>query len=883
MSLTPGTRLGPFEILSLIGSGGMGEVYRAADTRLDRILALKILPERLADDPVRRQRFEREARAVASLNHPHICGLYDIGQDRGIDFLVLEYLEGRTLAGCLIKGALPLSEVMKIGVQLADALDHAHRCGLVHRDLKPGNIMLTRSGVKVLDFGLAKLRVVDSLPELSTVATAGSPLTGENALLGTFEYMAPEQLEGRDADARTDIFALGAIIYEMAAGNRPFERNTQAGIIGAILHTDPPPIASLRPLIPPALDRVVSRCLAKDPDDRWQSARDLMLELKWIADGAAGPAVAPVPDRGKWSVRAGWAAAAVLALSMAVVSFVHFREVPLDRRVVRLSMLPGRTTSYFSLSPDGRLLTFAGGNENDTRLWIHSLDSVTPQPLRGTEGAGPPFWSPDGRFIAFGAGGKLKKIAVSGGPVQTICDAPGVVGGTWNRDDVIVFAPGNRTPLHRVSAAGGESTPVTTLDQSQSQNTHRWPHFLPDGRHFVFLSRSTRVENNGVYLATLDSKAMTRLMSADSMASFVNTGYLLFVRDGALLARAYDPGTQRLGDDLYQILDDVRYSMADGAASFSVSEGGEMAYQSSAAVAQSELVWFNRAGERIGSPAVTGNVEEPSISLDGTRLAVMRWANGTSDVWQIDLARNSSLRLTTDPAIDFAPLWSPDSSAIVFSSNRDGPSDLYQTMPGGEDKSLLRSASVKHATHWSPDGRFIIYQTVERSTGRDLWTLADGDQKREVYLQTAFHESLGRLSPNGRWMAYVSNQTGRDEVYVRPFPPSTGMWRISTEGGTEPRWRRDGRELFYIAADQNVMAVPVESGTARFQSGIPGALFKSRSSHGGIWSYDVTPDGQRFVMSVNVGDPVPPIIVVLNWTMWLPHSRGPKSLVVFRE
>ncbi|HSC27442.1 MAG TPA: protein kinase [Vicinamibacterales bacterium] len=872
MALTPGTRLGPYEIRAPLGSGGMGEVYRATDTRLHRPLAIKVLPAEAASHPDRRRRFEQEARAVGSLNHPHICDLYDVGRERGIDFLVLEYLDAPTLSERLLTGPLPFDQALRHAIEIADALDHAHRRGVIHRDLKPGNVMLTESGIKVLDFGLARLRPVDSLPELATVEAGRSPATAAGAILGTFQYMAPEQLEGREADARTDIFALGAVVYEMATGRRAFEASTQAGAIASILHSTPLPMAAHQPSIPPDFDRVIARCLAKNPDDRWQTARDLMAELKWIAEGHARTRLAPARLWQRHRRALAGVAAAALALGSGVLGVAYLRPAPAENRVVQLSLVPLEPTGDFSLSPDGRLLAFVAGSPGATRLWIQSLDSLSPRPLAGTEGAATPFWSPDSRFVAFGSGGKLRKVAASGGPVLTLCDARAVIGGTWNIDDVILFTPDNRTPLYRVPAAGGEPSPVTVLDQSLGHNTHRWPRFLPDGRHFLFLARSSRKEESGIFVGSLDSTSATRVMSGDSVAEYAHPGYLVFARDGRLLAQPFDASNGRLTGEPIEVLEDVLYSSADSHARFSLSEHGEMAYQPSTAGPRSELAWFDRAGRRLQLPVVAGNVVDPSLTLDGTRVALMRWANATSDVWQADIVRGGNSKLTSGPSVDFAPVWSPDGSSIVFSSNRDGPSDLYQAAPGASasDRAVLRSAAVKHATDWSLDGRLVVYASRDLRTDWDLWTLPmNGEGREEPFLQTDAAERLGRLSPDGRWMAYVSNESGQDEVYVRPFPPATGQWQISTAGGTEPRWRRDGRELFYLAPGHRLMAVQVKPGS-RFDRGVPGFLFEAPMIADRSWGYDVTADGQQFVVAVDVGSQTPPPInIVLNWTAGL--------------
>ena len=603
-------------------------------------------------------------------------------------------------------------------------------------------------------------------------------------------------------------------------------------------------------------------------DGWWQGRRNHLPE---------GTPETPQPSRREPRAVLAWIVAAFLGISTVSIGVVHFRESagaqPVERRTVRLSVLPAEPTGDFTFSPDGRFLTFVAGSQDDARLWIRSLDSLAPHPLAGTEGAGSPFWSPDSRFIAFGAGGKLKKVAVSGGPVQTVCDARTVIGGTWNRENVIVFAPNNRTPLYRVPAAGGEPTPVTVLDPLQGHNTHRWPQFLPDGRRFLYLARSTRPENSGIYVGSLGSPTGTRVLSAESRVAYAQPGYLLFVRDRALLAQPFNASTVRIEGDSIQVLEDVRYSRDDSYASFSISEHGEMAYQTMATVPRSELAWFNRAGEPLESSSTFHDTEDPSLSADGKRVAVTRWTGPSKDIWLVDLARGSS-RVTSDPSADLMPIWSPDGTSIVFASNRDGPSDLYRMAPGGAGQAelLLNSSAVKHPTDWSVDGDVIVYESNDPKTSWDLWTLSVRDGGRATaFLRTEFAERLGRLSPDGRWMAYGSNESGTNEVYVRPFPPSSGKSKISTAGGTEPRWRRDGKELFYLAADRKLMSVSVQAAST-FLTSLPKVLFETRVSQSGEWSYDVTPDGQRFVINAAVGDTTPaPIIVILNWTIGLPR------------
>jgi Tol biopolymer transport system component len=606
--------------------------------------------------------------------------------------------------------------------------------------------------------------------------------------------------------------------------------------------------------------------------DVWRQGRHNHLGDTAAVTGGSAPDGADGSSGRPRASSLAWIAAALLAVSTVLLAVVHFRDAHgnplLDRRAVRLSILPDQPTGDFAFSPDGRLVAFVAGSEADARLWIRPLDSTKALPLSGTEGANGPFWSPDSRFIAFGAGGKLKKVAVSGGPVHTLCDARVVIGGTWSRDDVIVFAPNNRVPLYRVPAAGGEPAAVTTLDQTQGHNTHRWPHFLPDGRRFLYLARSSRPENSGIYVGSLDSPEPRRVLTAESGMAYAEPGYLLFVRDRALLAHRFDPGTLRIEGDAVQVVDDVLYNRDDSYAGFSLSEHGELAYQTTAAVPRSTLAWFNRSGKQLEPSGSLQDTEEPSLSSDGTRVAVTRWMGASRDIWLVDQTRGNS-RVTTDPSGDLMPIWSPDGNTIVFASNRDGPSDLYRTASSGagQPELLVKSSAVKHPSDWSLDGRVIVYESNDPKTSWDLWTLpVRSGGTATAFLQTEFAEGHGRLSPDGRWMAYVSNESGMNEVYVRPFPASSGKSKVSTAGGTGPRWRRDGKELFFVAADRTLMSVSVQA-TPLFRTSVPRALFDTRMSQNGEWAYDVTPDGQRFVISVPVGDPSPaPITIILDWT-----------------
>ena len=780
----------------------MGEVYRARDTRLDRTVAIKVLPTHLAASPARRQRFEREAKAISSLSHPHICVLHDVGRHDGIDFLVMEYLEGETLADRLKKGALPLEQVLRHGVEIADALDKAHRQGIVHRDLKPGNVMLTKSGAKLLDFGLAKLRAPDApvsaASELSALPTGDKPLTAEGSLLGTFQYMAPEQLEGKEPDARADIFAFGAVLHEMATGERAFKGKSQASLIAAILAAEPMPISRLQPLTPPALDRVVATCLAKDPDERWQSAHDLVSELKWIRDGGSTP-TAPAA-RGMKRERIAWTAA-VLVAALAGLVVSRWRDATREPpRVIQSALLPPPKTNFARgtffdgppvLSPDGRRIVFVLRSEDGrTRLWVRALEDAVAQPLVGTEGATYPFWSADSRSLGFFADTRLKRTESSGGPPQVLCDAPAGRGGAWNREGVIVFAGPAGTGLFRVSASGGAPVPATHLDAASHETSHRWPFFLPGGRHFVYTvlrAGGSQPEPDGIFLGTLGSNERRQLVVGRSNGAYAPPGYLLFVREGTLLAQPFDATRGEITGNAVPVADPVQTFPPVAIAAFSVSETGLLAYQPGTAGEASQAVWIDRAGRQSETGMAAGPVGSLRLSHDGRRVAFqVEDRQGRGDIWIHDLARRVSSRFTFDPANDFDPVWSPDDTSIVFSSNRTGGGDLYRkaTSGGGAEELLFASDYRKSATDWSRDGRIILFSEFGSTTRQDIWSLSLPDRKAQVVLQTEFFESAATLSPDGRWIAYFSDESGRQEVYVRPFPGPGAKSRISREGGT---------------------------------------------------------------------------------------------------
>jgi Tol biopolymer transport system component len=888
MSLEAGRRLGPYEIEGPLGAGGMGEVYRARDTRLDRTVAVKVLPPYLSSDEQIRQRFEREARAASSLNHPHICTLHDIGQQDGVNFLVMEYLEGQTLARRLERGPLPIEELLGIAIPIADALDKAHRQGLVHRDLKPGNIMLTPSGAKLLDFGLAKAAAVSpSITALTALPTAASPLTAAGTIVGTFHYMAPEQIEGKEADARTDIFAFGTLIYEMATGARPFEGKTQASVIAAILERDPPPISAAQALTPPALDRLVRTCLVKDRERRRQSMHDILLDLQGIAE-AGPPARAAAAGRGRLRERLAWAAAALGILAGAAgIAMPLLRET--EASVVRTTILPPEGSRFdfgsglLEVSPDGRHVAFVGPNaERKPMLWVRGLDSLEARALPGTEGAKFPFWSPDSRSIGFFANSKLRKISLTGGPPLTLCDAGSSPrGAAWSSAGTILFSPEWSDPLYQVPDAGGTAEPVTTLDPAHQDVSHRWPAFLPDGRRFLFYAVSSTSpalsEFSGLYLGSLGSAAVRPVVGARSRVAYAD-GHLLFMQEGTLMARPFDPGSAEFTGEPVALVEGVTQEANAlwGGSLFSASAAGVLAYVSgpSRSAPTLRVVWLDRRGSEIGSIGEPDLYKNPRLSHDGKRLAVCIGDPG--DLWQIDLARGAPTRFTFDPADDNSPVWSPDDRRIVFETSRTlpgepfSPGDLYQRVSSGveDDRALLLTERYSTPSDWSPDGRFVLFMSLAPQSGYDLWVYDLEEAKQSPFLQTSETEEFARFSPDGRWVAYGSAESGTDEIYVRPFPGPGGKWQVSSQGGRRPVWGADGEELFYLTPDGTLMAVPVHSGDG-FQAGVPAPLFTVALAETNDSLYDVAPGGDRFLFLVPAAetDEAPRVItLVQNWT-----------------
>jgi len=897
MRFGQGSRLGPYEIVAPLGAGGMGEVYRARDTRLDRSVAIKVLPDRLAADPQLRERFEREARAISALNHPHVCVLYDVGRQDDVDFLVLELLDGQTLAERLLEGPLPVTEAVRIAIQIGSALDRAHRSGITHRDLKPANVMLTRTGAKLLDFGLAKPSApAVAASGLSMLPTTPPNMTTQGTIIGTFQYMAPEQVEGLEADARTDIFAIGALLFEMIAGYAPFQGKTRAALLGAILKDNPPPLSTVQPTTPKTLDRLVTRCLAKDPDDRWQSVRDIVHELEWIAAGSDGEAATappkPASGRSGWI---GWLVAAALAVAFVAAIFMNRPRSAANQETVQFSIPPPDRTTFgtptgggtgiapqVAISPDGRTIAFVTSADGSFRLWLRPIASTESHLLAGTEGAAFPFWSPDSRSLGFFSNGKMKKVAAAGGPVITLCDAVSGRGGAWSPDNVILFAPSTAGPMLRVSAAGGEPTAASALDTDYAETNHRFPQFLPDGKRFIFTATvgtcCPAMKPGRLRIGTLGSMDAPEIMKLDTSIAIVASGHLLFNRENTLMAQPFDAVNGRLAGERFPIIEGV-VSEGSRYISATASVTGTLVYGPRRAMAPGRLVWLSRNGHEmatVGKPSVYSSV---SLSPDETKVAVGATTGQppNRDIWIVDTTTGADRRLTFTPEDDNAPLWSPDGKRIVFQGMRQGKLTLRlqdTTATGGDDLLLDRSVDSTGllgslvATDWSRDGRYIVYMRSPGVAGStDLWVRPMfGEQPPLAVVQGAASEQQGTISPDGRWIAFMSNESGLPQVYVAPFPPAPGRYMVSRDGGLSPQWRADGKELFFMAFDSTIMAATVTS-TDHFESQTPHPLFAaaiSTSTQGR--QYAASRDGSRFLVNlIDRQNTATPFTAVVNW------------------
>ena len=884
MAIVPGRRLGPYEILSAIGAGGMGEVYRARDTRLDRIVAIKVLPAHLADRAELRERFDREAKTIASLNHPHICTLYDTGHQDGIDFLVMEYLEGETLAQRLLKGSLPIQQVLQYAIEISDALDKAHRKGITHRDLKPGNIMLTKSGTKLLDFGLAKLTqgAAPSNAQLSDLPTEKDPLTAQGTLLGTLQYMSPEQVEGKEVDARTDIFAFGAVVYEMATGKRAFEGKTQASVIGAIMSSEPAPMSSLQPMTPPSLDRVVKICLAKEPDDRWHAAKDLCDELKWIAGGSSQAVPTPIEQlngmrvlgRRQLIIGVGALLLAALVTGLAVWHLKSLPQAPVTRTAINLP--PGQQLAGLDIgpavavSPDGTRLAYVARQGETQQIYLRAMDSLESKPIPGTEEGVNPFFSPDGHWIGFFADGKLRKVSVSGGGVSDISDAVIPRGASWGSQGTIVFGTLYIRYLQQVSESGSAPRPLTHSEKGEIG--HGWPDYLPGGKAVVF---ATGVNGLGFQSANVAAQSVgtsehRNLVQGGTNPRYAPSGHLIYALGGNLVAVPFDPQRLEVSGAAVPVIEGVLQSPINGDAQYSFSATGSLVYVTgSSQSGQSKFVWVNRNGAEQALAAPAHNYEFPRLSPDGRRIAVTVVEQETQ-LWQYDLSRETLTRLTFEGKSNVNPAWTPDGKRIAFLSSKDGASNIFWQLADGSGglERLTTSEYVHIPSSWSRDGQLLAFIENNPTTGQDIWVLRLSDRKAQPFLQTPFNESVPRFSPDARWLAYVSNESGRFEVYVQPYPGPGGKWQISTEGGMEPVCNPNGRELFFRNGDK-MMAVDIATQPS-FVAGKPKVLFAGPYLPTPLTTpnYDVSPDGQRFLMlkSSEQGQATPmQINVVLNW------------------
>ena len=894
MPLQAGTKLGSYEILEQIGAGAMGEVYKASDPRLERPVAIKVLPPQFAEDPEIRQRFEREAQAIASLNHPHICTVYDVGSQDGVDYFVMELLEGETLAVRLARGPLEMDETLRVAVAIADALDKAHRQGITHRDLKPSNVMLSTTGPKLLDFGLAKLKQ-PSQPSISqsTFPTRSAHATVQGTLLGTIQYMAPEQLDGKEADARTDIFAFGAVLYEMVTGKKAFEGISQATLISAIVTAEPKSISKVQPMAPPALDYVVKRCLAKDPKQRVQTAWDLMGQLQWIAEGGTQIGV-PVPvtalRRKRYQVV--WTAAgiaALLAVAMVWPTYLYLRgeALPQEMRFVE-SGVSLNGAAPFVVSPDGRWIAMTGRGPSGNALFVRPVGSVTATRLAGTDGVAisHEFWSWDSKSIAFFADGKLKSVDVAGGPPRNICNvkdttnnAPG--GGSWNKDGVILF--GSDNILYRVLAAGGEAEAITELGKQETK--HWWPQFLPDGKHYLFRVQSSETMNNAIVAGLLGSKERKVVLPAESKGIYVELGYLVFQRNGSVFAQVFDTKSLTLRGEAIRVADPIGFNPTYAA--FDASQNGRVltyrtgdnggATGSSTSVPDRPLIWVDRSGRKLSQVGVPGGYLGVDLSPDGKKLAVHRHEGSGGDIWIYDLAKADAQvqKLTFDAAQDnSSPIWSPDGTKIAFASRRNDKWGIYTKLADNtaREELIIESEVGKMPMSWSPDGKFIVYWVSER----DQWAVPlTGDKKPIPLLKTPAIEVNPTISPDGKWLAYSSNETaGIFQIYIQPFPDGPARWQITTTesgGGYFPRWRRDGKELYFATAaggvlqatggnagGGNMMAVDISVEGSSIKAGVPHALFPSgfvNDAHQGTGlqmfayqAYAVSADGKQFLI-----------------------------------
>ncbi len=900
MTLQPGARLGPYEVVAPLGAGGMGVVYRARDTRLGREVALKLLPVGFADDPERHARFEREAKLLAALNHPHIAVLYGLEHLDGQHALAMELVEGEGLNERIARGAVPVDEAIPIALQIADALEAAHEKGIVHRDLKPANVRVRADGtVKVLDFGLAKAweeQAGGSDPAFSPTITGHHTRAG--VVLGTAAYMSPEQARGKAVDKRADIWAFGVVLYEMLTGRRAFEGEEITDVLASVLRQEIDWTA-LPADVPERLRWLLERCLDRDSRRRLRDIGEARLALGGAADisrsgaalvSSASPAPFPVAAAPGPARRTAlpWLVVGLLAVALAAVSALAVvRGRPHASRTVRSFVLPPEKTSFVfdaavggpALSPDGTRLAFvARGAGGGTSLYVRPLDSLAAQPLPGTDGVAFPFWSPDGRYLAFFVAGKLKKIDASGGPPETVCAAASGRGGTWSRDGVIVFAPDIYGGLDRVPAAGGAPAALTTLDAAKQQSSHRWPLFLPDGRHFLYWAggplNSTEVSTDGIYVGSLDGGAATFLVHADSNAVYAPPGYLLFLRDQSLMAQPFDASSRKLTGEAFPIAEQVANPQNYRRGCFTVSNDGTLAYQTGD-IGLVQAVWVDGSGRQVGTVGEPRGLEGVRLAPDGRRLVEQTsGANPQNvDLWIVDVARAVRTKFTFGTGLHIDPVWSPDGSRLMYSANTQGHLDLYlkNASGAGDAEAVLVSSANKYATDWSADGRFVAVTVVNPAvkTGADIWVLSmAGDRKFSPFLATEANEGNATFSPDGHWLAYQSNASGKPEIYVTPFPGPGGKWQVSQEGGMQVMWRRDGAALNFRSLDGKLMQASVNERGEAVEIGTPRELFQAQLGGfgGSAWVYAAAPQDDRFLLLRSQQNGPTPLTLVTGWT-----------------
>jgi len=887
-----GQRLGLYEILEALGAGGMGVVYRARDTRLGREVALKFLPEDFAQDPERHARFEREAKLLASLNHPSIAVLFGLEHLDGQHALAMELVEGEGLEERIGRGAIPVEEAIAIALQIADALEAAHEKGIVHRDLKPANVRVRPDGtVKVLDFGLAKAwdeQAANS--DLGFSPTITGHHTRAGVILGTAAYMSPEQARGKSVDKRADIWAFGCLVYEMLVGAKTFGGDTVTDVIAAVV-TREPDWSALPVGVPHRIRQALQRCLEKDPKRRFRDIGDARFELEeGLRPGAAEPPAwpqAPVPVvQAARRARLPWAIA-VLGVALAVgFASAYLRATSAHARPVRSYVMPPEkarftfngATGGAVLSPDGTRIVFAASDEGGRKLlWLRPLDSLTAQPLEGTDGASYPFWSPDSRFVGFFVPGKLKKIDAFGGPPQVVCDAISGRGGAWSPEDVIVFAPDVYGGLSRVASAGGASTPLTKADAARGQTSLRWPAFLPDGRHFMYWAgnpTASAQDSRGIYIGSLEGSEQRYLLQTDSDALFAPQGYLLYLRDQSLMAHRFDAGALKLIGEAFPIAEEVASPESYRLGHFSVSNEGTLLYLTGQND-RFQAVWLNATGGQIEAVGESTLVSSIRLSPDARTLAeqVRDPQTKNVDIWLVDLARGVKTRFTFDPAADLTPVWSPDGSRIAWASNAKGHFDLYakSASGAGEIEVLLASDADKYVTDWSRDRGFLVFTQLDPGgkTGADIWILPlAGDRKPFVFLATPFSEGNAAFSPDGRWLAYQSNESGKVEVYITPFPQAGGKWQVSQGGGVTPSWRADGQGLYYRTQDGKLMEAPVASKGSAVEVGTSKEFSRTQLPDNGpaFWSYAVAPKGDRVLALRPERNAPVPLTLVTHWT-----------------